>query len=671
MTNDEIRTAVNQVLRSGYFFVAPAGDVQVEYHTAASCRWEIFRGHLLGGRQTRLEQTFESWNVNIRHHAPSFNGPILSVKFSPLERVIYVTRNILVFGWESSEAAGNVVEGQETRKWTAELVATISLVAVVGEAELRQRLSRCIFLAVVGASRLPITSLESPLPGFSLGQLGYVPWRTAPGDRPLSSPRELIDQGLLTGLSLVERAKLLEMVLRAARPAEVSGLAEAFLGRWQAVGWSLDDIPTLLRTLFNHLALSPYTEFVENLATLLTQLVRPALLGSAGVIDIISYMLRHTVRHLTGFDLVTFHNSGANYPDALMLETLLRAYLELIERHLDQFEDQGDEDERQRRTKRRRRRALRQAWLIRKQYEGLPVPDAPTSPGENLRVLPEPFVRVPDEQIQQPGKRRRILFANNPAEQLLTESSHRVLQQSIQDLQRPEELRELGMALYLDRPLGIFKQPGEVDRTPLLSYDAFSLAIAQRRLKDLLHQGLIATDGQYQDFRQRLHEDMPARGFPVTELSELARPGVVALEDARRASSDFLFLRTTRGSLTDFLAGYDFQPVRVRDHDLVDWLVSTTHILLIRSCGVEAALSGGPLLTVFDQAMRPRMWLGLGQDARTPIRYREADGMEYLEQGLRVLSVGATDHRGATIQRDFSGGDLRLPPNCEGTQTHV
>ena len=65
------------------------------------------------------------------------------------------------------------------------------------------------------------------------------------------------------------------------------------------------------------------------------------------------------------------------------------------------------------------------------------------------------------------------------------------------------------------------------------------------------------------------------------------------------------------------------------------------------------------------------MWLGLGQDARTTIRYREADGMEYLEQGLRVLSVGATDHRGATIQRDFSGGDLRLPPNCEGTQTHV
>jgi hypothetical protein len=460
MTNDEIRTAVNQVLRSECFFVAPAGDVQVEYHAAASCRWEIFRGHLLGARQTRLEKTFESWNVSIRHHAPSLNGPILSVKFSPLERVIYVTRNILLFGWEPSEAAGNVVESQETQIWTAELAGTISLVAV-GEAELRRRLSHCIFLAVVGTSRLPITSLESPLPGFSLGQLGYVSWRAAPGDRPLSSPRELIDQALMTGLSLVEKAKLLELVLRVARPDEVSGITEAFLERWQAIGWSLDEIPPLLRTLFNHLALSPYTEFVENLALLLAQLARPYRLGPAGVIDIISYMLRHTVRHLTGFDLITFHNSGANYPDALMLDTLLRAYLELIARHPGQFEDRGDEDERQRRTKRRRRRALRQAWLIRKHYEGLPVPDAPTSPGENRRVLPEPFVRVPDEQIRQTGQRRRILFANNPAEQLLTESSHRVLQQSIQDLHLPEELRELGIALYLDRPLGIFKQPGE------------------------------------------------------------------------------------------------------------------------------------------------------------------------------------------------------------------
>ena len=38
------------------------------------------------------------------------------------------------------------------------------------------------------------------------------------------------------------------------------------------------------------------------------------------------------------------------------------------------------------------------------------------------------------------------------------------------------------MAVFLDRPLGVVKQPGEVDRTPLLSYDAFSRSIAARRL---------------------------------------------------------------------------------------------------------------------------------------------------------------------------------------------
>ena len=47
------------------------------------------------------------------------------------------------------------------------------------------------------------------------------------------------------------------------------------------------------------------------------------------------------------------------------------------------------------------------------------------------------------------------------------------------------ELRELGTALYLDRPLGVYKEPAEVDRTPLLSYEAFSLTIAEARLRNL------------------------------------------------------------------------------------------------------------------------------------------------------------------------------------------
>jgi len=636
MTNGEIRAAVNQALRPECFFVALGGDLQIEYHPAAACPWEIFRGHLLGRSQTRLEKTLECWNVRVCHPEPSLSGPILSVKFSSHEWVIYVTRSVLVFGWEPHDAAGNVITGRATSKWSVELVGTIDLAGVASEQELLRRLSRGIFLGVIGTSRLPITSLESPLPGFSLGQLGYVPSRVTPGGPPLSSLPELLEQGLTTGLLLVERAKLLELVLRAARPSDVPALAETFLERWQAVGPGLDEIPHLVRTLFNHLALSPYTGFVENLAVMLTHLAKQGALGPPVVIDILSYMLRHTVRHLTAFDLVTFHNAGANYPDALMLDTMLRVYCELLKQHRELFEDCSRDDERLRRTKRRRRRALRQAWLIRKQYEGLPVTDWPTSPGENLRVLPEPFVRLPDEQIRQPGQRRTMLFASEPVDRLLNHGSQDMLEQSIEDLQTPEELHELGMAVYLDRPLGVFKQPGEVDRTPLLSYEAWSASIAERRLKQFLGWGLIPSERQYHIFLERLHLAMPTRGYSVSELGDLERPGVVALEDARKAAPDFRFLRTTRQSLTDLLGGYDFEPLRALEPELVHWLFSARDVLLIRSCGIQGAQSGWPFLTVFDQAMKPRLSLVLGQDSLIPVRYVEADGVEYLEQGMRV-----------------------------------
>ena len=65
-------------------------------------------------------------------------------------------------------------------------------------------------------------------------------------------------------------------------------------------------------------------------------------------------------------------------------------------------------------NKRLRRRALRQAWLIRRRYEGWPVPDLPTSPGENNRVLPPSHPRVPEEQILQPSRRTRRLYADDP-----------------------------------------------------------------------------------------------------------------------------------------------------------------------------------------------------------------------------------------------------------------
>src|SRR5262249_36841994 len=134
--------------------------------------------------------------------------------------------------------------------------------------------------------------------------------------------------------------------------------------------------------------------------------------------------------------------------------------------------------------KRLRRRALRQGWILWRIYEGHAVPDATTSPGENARVLPPPFEQVPEDQIQNYHRRRTHLFQGQP----LPVPPAVVFQQSLADLLDPRELRELGTAVFLDRPLGRLKAPGEPDQTPMLAYEAFSPSIAARRLEQLAEQ---------------------------------------------------------------------------------------------------------------------------------------------------------------------------------------
>src|SRR5207249_2747834 len=117
---------------------------------------------------------------------------------------------------------------------------------------------------------------------------------------------------------------------------------------------------------------------------------------------------------LTAYDLINFHHRGANYPDALLLDTVLRAYLAQIEERPELFLPCKEDDSQRQKRKRIRRRALRQAWLLRRTIQGLPVPDAPTSPGENSRILPPPYERVPEEQILDPAKRTKRLFEGQP-----------------------------------------------------------------------------------------------------------------------------------------------------------------------------------------------------------------------------------------------------------------
>src|SRR5258708_27153959 len=115
----------------------------------------------------------------------------------------------------------------------------------------------------------------------------------------------------------------------------------------------------------------------------------------------------------------------------MLLDAALKAYLKMAVAMPALFLPANTDDER----KRIRRRALRQGWLLRRFYEGLPVPDAPTSPGENLRILPPPHQRVPDEQILHIEKRTRRLYDGDPLP--LGAEARALLRQSFTDLSHP------------------------------------------------------------------------------------------------------------------------------------------------------------------------------------------------------------------------------------------
>jgi hypothetical protein len=281
------------------------------------------------------------------------------------------------------------------------------------------------------------------LPAFSLGDLAYF-YQPVCCTASMTTAEQLIDRGLVATRSWREKAKLLEAVIRFTAPAGLSAAAQRFAGRWQHLGLSAAQLAALLRTVFNDVALSPYTDFVDKTLAFVEQLVEAAHLTSADQIDFLSFLLRQLARHLTAYDLVVFHHRGANYPDALLLDAVLRAYLALAERHTECFTASAQDTEADAKCKRIRRRALRMGVLLRWQYEGHPVPDAPTSPGENSRVLPAPFGRVPEEQILDPKRRDRQLFASEPLP--LTEFGQALLRQSIADLVHDAELRELGTA---------------------------------------------------------------------------------------------------------------------------------------------------------------------------------------------------------------------------------
>jgi hypothetical protein len=492
---------------------------------------------------------------------------------------------------------------------------------------LKDELGSLLFHAVVGASRLPLTSVEAPLPAFSLGQLAYCYRSTADAGPPVATAITFLQGAFAENLGGLEKTKLLETLVRAGPAEEVKELAESFIAIWRHHGHEIRELPSLFRRVFNEVALSPYTDFVDKSLAFWRALLDGGHIDVEEYVDFLSYLLRQLGRHLTAYDLITFHHRGANYPDALLLDAVLRTYLDAMECHVDLFAPGTGDPPEQEKRKRLRRRALRQGWLLRRRCEGLPVPAAPTSPGENARILPPPYERVPEEQILKPETRPRRLYADDPWREPPGAQSRMLLHQSLLDLQHPDELRELGTAIFLDRPLGAAKAPGEPDRTPLLATEGFSRSIAEDRLRYLADDlGLLPRPELRAVLREKLREAPTGQQLPPGPRHGSSRPGSVSLEDARQVADDFVFVRTLPQGVRDFLSLFDFAPLTRQT--ALDYLDPSRRLLIFRE-GPE------PRITLYDAAGQLRLQL----QADLSEGYRVRAGMEYPAAGLRIVRV--------------------------------
>jgi hypothetical protein len=674
-TLDQVRQAVQETLRSQHFFLGGTATLEWQHLPREETAWEIFRGRLLDPAHTRQRLVFEAWNVHWVEEGRSSTEPILSIKLQHDSGQLHVVRAVHSWVWEGYDAGAGVILSREVPRWVRELVGSIELKRFSTQLKLLDELICQLFLAVVGNSRLPLTSLEAPLPAFSLGLFGYIPpnlsekgtglgvpspFRSSShaanrsdSAGPLDSGSALIQAGLHPSLSWLEQAKLMELLVRAIPAAEVARAAEAFWQGWRALGHTQQELLALCHTLFNEIALSPYTDFVDKFLAALQAWLSRGYVSLEDYANFLSYLLRQLGRHLTAYDLVTFHHRGANYPDALLLDTVLRAFLQLCANEPGLFLSSAGDTPAQQDAKRLRRRALRQGWLLRRSYEGLPVPDAPTSPGENARVWPAPFERVPEEQILVPARRTKRLYAES-ALPPLGPGEQQVLRQAIADLEHPEELRELGTALYLDRPLGWAKAPGEPDQTLLFSYEVFSRSIAERRLQwSCAKRGRDCLNFQESRplFAQALSTAAPAESLPLQLAGTMPRPGTVSLADMARVANDFVLLRTTRQTVTAFLEQFDFGPLAARTD--LSWLAPSKRVLLIQGAFLKPAQPG--MLVIYDAQGQRRLELQID----TTAGYARRAGQEFPIAGLRINWLGPDQ------QAALSEQDLRILPRAD------
>jgi hypothetical protein len=215
-------------------------------------------------------------------------------------------------------------------------------------------------------------------------------------------------------------------------------------------------------------------------------------------------------------------------------------------------------------------------------------------------------------------------------------------------LQHAEEVRELGMAIFLDRPFGVFKPAAEPDRTLLLSYEAFSHSLAEQRLQNLADDpALNLSAAALQSYRHTLQPGLAIQGIPIMRAKRATRPAAVALEDAAKVAGDFVVLRTTRRAVQDFL--HQFDCTALAERLAVDYLVAEERLLIVRAAATRSGQEG--ILDIYDATLQRRLELQIdpGQG------YRQRAGQEFPAAGLRVLRAWDTD-----------GSEIPLPKHSQG-----
>jgi hypothetical protein len=612
---ETLRWLAGEVTRLCHFYTGPNLRLEWEHYSIEENVWEIFHGRLLDPAHTRQRRTFEAWNIYQATDDGRSREPLLSLKWDQDANQIHVVRGVDSYVWEGYDSGSGVYLSRERRKWVRELVGTAELTRFRDLEDLRDELICLLFNAVVGTSRLPLAPVETPLPAFSFGELFYCFRASEPREStPLRSWEELVQDCPVEEITPREQAKVFETYLHAVAFEDIEDAVFLF-----PLPHPDGDIAALYRGLYNEVSLSPYTDLTTKALAFLRALEQNNDFSPIGSVDFLCHLLRQNGRHITAYDLVTFHHRGANYPDALLLDEVLNEYFARIEARPEMLLD------------RRRRRALRQAWLHRRANEGLAIPDAPTSPGENMRVLPPSHPRVSEEQILEPAKRKRRLFDGDPLTNHLTPNVENVLRQSLADLENPDELLELGMAIYLDRPFNFGKPPAKPDGTLLFSAEAFSRNLALQRLHNLPRWFEGVADAIPADCVERLR-NLPVVGLPLDRIGTPARPGVISLTDARLASPDFIFLRTTTSTVRNFLALYDVTPL-VERFDIA-FLTEAKRVLFARA-------PSGDGVMVYDGELRPR----LEMHVPAHLGYDHRAGYEYPAAGLWVVGVWQEDRR--------------------------